>query len=253
LVAPPGYAVRPGDRAFTIGCDKGADPTVRFTHITAVNKYQGKPNFTAAGQPVDGRSGGGLFSADGYLIGICNAADPADDEGLYAGLPSIHWQLDRIGQSEVYQRAARLASTAGQPPASPAPTSTGQGQAQVAAAHQPRAPMHAEPPRAGQAAQLVASAPGASPALNGEAVPVVAAGDDTEIVFIVRSKRDPAQRSEVFVVDGAPPDLLARITHAARMTGEHRAALARAATPRPPTTVPPAGATQVVRGQSTDY
>ena len=52
--------MRPGDRAFSVGCDKGADPTVRQTHITAVNKYQGRPNVTAAGQPVDGRSGGGL-------------------------------------------------------------------------------------------------------------------------------------------------------------------------------------------------
>src|SRR5439155_15110576 len=109
-VAPPGYTVRPGDRAFTIGCDKGADPSVRPTQITAVNKYKGKPNYTAAGQPIDGRSGGGLFSAEGYLIGICNAADPTDNEGLYAGLASIHWQLDKIGQSETYQRAAQVAA-----------------------------------------------------------------------------------------------------------------------------------------------
>ena len=113
-VAPPGTAVRPGDRAFTVGCDKGADPTVRQTQITAVNKYRGKPNFTAAGQPIDGRSGGGLFTADGVLIGICNAADPADDEGLYAGLASIHWQLDQIGQSEIYQRRAQPAIAAEQ-------------------------------------------------------------------------------------------------------------------------------------------
>src|SRR5262249_17853333 len=85
-VAPLGFPVRPGDRASPYGCDKGADPSLPPTQITAVNKYKGKPNFTAAGQPIDGRSGGGLFSAEGYLIGICNAADPTDDEGLYAGL-----------------------------------------------------------------------------------------------------------------------------------------------------------------------
>src|SRR5207248_7513182 len=67
-VAPPGYTVRPGDPAFTLGCDKGANPSVRMTHITAVNKYKGRPNFTTAGQPVDGRSGGGLFTAEGYLV-----------------------------------------------------------------------------------------------------------------------------------------------------------------------------------------
>ena len=40
------------DAAFSIGCDKGADPSVRLTQITAVNKYKGKPNYTAAGQPI---------------------------------------------------------------------------------------------------------------------------------------------------------------------------------------------------------
>ena len=35
----------------------------------------------SAGQPLIGRSGGGLFSADGHLIGVCNLADPKDDVG----------------------------------------------------------------------------------------------------------------------------------------------------------------------------
>jgi hypothetical protein len=206
-IAPPAHAVRPGDRVFTIGCDKGADPSIRPTHITAVNKYKGKPNFTAAGQPVDGRSGGGLFSADGYLIGICNAADPADDEGLYAGLASIHWQLDQIGQSSLYQRAAQsgLAKGSTQPPVDSA----------VASYEQPATNRLPETvpqmPRTMSAAEL---AP-------------VTAGDDTEIVFIVRSKRDPSQQSEVFVVDQAPPDLVARIAREAQASGQRRAAVAR--------------------------
>jgi S1-C subfamily serine protease len=227
MIAPPGYSVRPGDRVFTIGCDKGAEPSLRPTYITAVNKYQGKPNFTAAGQPIDGRSGGGLFSSEGYLIGICNAADPADDEGLYAGLASIHWQLDQIGQAEVYQRAAQLAAaTTAAPPASAAAPgvmlTSGQSQPQMPAAF------------------------AASP----DMAPVAAAGDDTEIVFIVRSKRDPSQRSEVYVVDQAPPDLIARITHAARASGQQRAALAEAALRS--ATNAPAGEPRLVRGQSTD-
>src|SRR5207248_4497200 len=145
-VAPPGYAVRPGDRAFTIGCDKGADPSVRQTQITAVNKYKGRPNFTAAGQPTDGRSGGGLFSAEGYLIGICNAADPADNEGLYAGLASIHWQLDQIGQAEIYQRGTRVAAVSEQRNTDIARTAA---EAPVAAGPQlaPRTPPAALPPR----------------------------------------------------------------------------------------------------------
>jgi thiol-disulfide isomerase/thioredoxin len=206
-IAPPGHSVRPSDRVFSIGCDKGADPSLRPTYITAVNKYKGKPNFTAAGQPIDGRSGGGLFSAEGFLIGICNAADPADDEGLYAGLASIHWQLDQIGQGEVYQRSARVASSSTSAPSAPAVTT---------------------PPMALAANGLPPVMPAAFRSAPDE-VPVAAAGDDTEIVFIVRSKRDPAQRSEVYVVDQAPPDLIARITHAARTSGQQRAALAEEA------------------------
>ena len=257
-VAPPGYTVRPGDRVFTIGCDKGADPSVRPTHITAVNKYKGKPNFTAAGQPIDGRSGGGLFSAEGYLIGICNAADPADDEGLYAGLASIHWQLDQIGQSEIYQRAARLASAptaprdanttlaftqSTAPPAAPVPQLPPTMPAGPLSSAEPRLPVNSH----GSAS--------ASPSQASDLAPVAAAGDDNEIVFIVRSKRDPSQRSEVYVVDQAPPDLIARITHAARASGEQRAALARSNQP----SIRTAAANQllgrlpVVRGQSTEY
>jgi S1-C subfamily serine protease len=235
MIAPPGHAVRPGDRVFTIGCDKGADPSLRPTYITAVNKYKGRPNFTAAGQPVDGRSGGGLFSAEGYLIGICNAADPADDEGLYAGLASIHWQLDQIGQGEVYQRSSRLAAAASE--------------------SVPPAPAVSTPPLALTAAtspQLPAHMPTSLRSAPDEA-PIAAASDDTEIVFIVRSKRNPAERSEVFVVDQAPPDLVARISHAARASGQQRAAMAQAAQSnlRTAAAAPP-GEPRLVRGQSTD-
>jgi thiol-disulfide isomerase/thioredoxin len=231
-VAPPGAVVRPGEQAFTIGCDKGADPSVQQTQITAVNKYMGKPNYTAAGQPIDGRSGGGLFSADGLLIGVCNAADPQDNEGLYAGLASIHWQLDQIGQAEIYQRAARATVAAAAPAVAPAGA---------------EAPLAQATPLPQLPVQMPA-APAATPLAPAELAPVAAA-DDSEIVFIVRSKRDPQQRSEVYVVDQPPPDLIARITHAARTTGERQAALARSRATESLATGP-FPAAPVVRGQS---
>src|SRR5262245_41945037 len=243
-VAPPGHAVRPGDAAFTVGCDKAADPTVRQTHITAVNKYQGRPNFTAAGQPIDGRSGGGLFSADGKLIGICNAADPADDEGLYAGLASIHWQLDQIGQSEIYQRTARAAAQPAVGNIAPQPAQP-RDSAVTLAGHEMPAREPAPVP------QLPANPPRS---IASELSPVVNASDDSEMVVIIRSKRDPQQRSDVYVVDQAPPDLLARIAQAARATGEQRAELARARTASAPSRqglpYQPANSAPVVRGQT---
>lgn len=123
-VAPSGYAARPGDRVFSLGCDRGQDASVRESHVTAVDKYMNAPNIEVAGMPVDGRSGGGLFTADGQLIGVCNAADPADNEGIYASLPTIHWQLDQSRLSHVYRRpqptagasSAQVAANSGSAP-----------------------------------------------------------------------------------------------------------------------------------------
>jgi S1-C subfamily serine protease len=231
-IAPPGFAVRKADRVFTVGCDKGADATVRQSQITAVNRFLGKPNFSAAGAPIDGRSGGGLFTAEGQLIGVCNAADHASDEGLYAGLASIHWQLDQIGQSEIYQRSAVGQLAAASPPAT--------------AADQPAfaAPAVAPPPTTVPElpiAMPVSSAAGGgltvtpasySSQTNSQAAAVGAEGD-TELVVIVRSKRNPDQRSEIYLVDQASPDLLAGIVSAARQGAAERAASMAARQPMP--------------------
>jgi hypothetical protein len=102
-VGSPERSVKPGDTVVTVGCDGGADPTVHHSRITAVNKYLGPANVQVAGQPVQGRSGGGLFAIDGTLIGVCNAADPADNEGLFAALPTIHEQLEESELAFVYR------------------------------------------------------------------------------------------------------------------------------------------------------
>lgn len=104
-VAGPERELTVGEPVASVGCDGGADPTVHFSHVTAVDKYLGPPNVQVAGQPVPGRSGGGLFALDGSLIGVCNAADPADGEGLFAALQSVHEQLDEAGLSFVYRAA----------------------------------------------------------------------------------------------------------------------------------------------------
>jgi thiol-disulfide isomerase/thioredoxin len=96
-------STQPGASVVTVGCDGGADPTIHHSRITAVDKYLGPANVQVAGQPVQGRSGGGLFALDGTLIGVCNAADPADNEGLFAALPTIHEQLDEAGLAFVYR------------------------------------------------------------------------------------------------------------------------------------------------------
>jgi thiol-disulfide isomerase/thioredoxin len=102
-----------GEAVVTVGCDGGDDPTLHYSQINGVDKYLGPANVQVAGQPVQGRSGGGLFGLDGTLIGVCNAADPADNEGLFAALPAIHEQLDESGLAFVYRSVYPSGGTAG--------------------------------------------------------------------------------------------------------------------------------------------
>jgi S1-C subfamily serine protease len=224
-VAPPGFTVRPRDRSFTVGCDQGADATVRQSEITAVNKYRGRPNFTASGAPIDGRSGGGLFTADGLLIGICNAADNASDEGVYAGLASIHWQLDQIGQSEIYQRQAHPGSNVGEVATTGFEAAADPSLAEQPGTQPPTSPSALAPQRQAPpmlAAELPAQLPTAFPA--SVEPPLAGLGEDTELVVIIRSKRNPQSRSEIYVVDQATPELLGGIVQAARQGAQQRAA-----------------------------
>ena len=102
-IGPVGRPREVGEGVVTIGCDGGRDPTMHVSRVASVDKYLGPANVQVAGQPVQGRSGGGLFAIDGTLLGVCNAADPEDNEGLFAALPSIHEHLDEAGLAFVYR------------------------------------------------------------------------------------------------------------------------------------------------------
>ena len=102
-VAPPGYPLAVGDAIYSVGCGEGQAPTVWKGRVTAIDKYLGPANIEASRAPVVGRSGGGLFSSEGFLIGVCNAADPPLDEGIYLALREIHRSLDRLNLAMVYR------------------------------------------------------------------------------------------------------------------------------------------------------
>ncbi len=112
-VAPKGQPFAHGERVTTVGCNNGGPATAVASQITSINKFLGAPNVQVAGAPVEGRSGGGLFNAQGQVIGVCNAADPADNEGLYAALATIHEQLDSAGLTAVYAAREPAAGPAG--------------------------------------------------------------------------------------------------------------------------------------------
>ncbi len=119
-VAPPGYPLRAGDAVTSVGCNNGEDPTVQHSRVNLLDRFRDPVelrggtvaagphapwNLQVAGQPVVGRSGGGLFSTDGMVIGVCNAAEPVDHEGLFAALGSIHAALDQQGLASLYKQA----------------------------------------------------------------------------------------------------------------------------------------------------
>ena len=129
-IAPRAYQIAKGAKVVSVGCNNGNPPTARQSHVTAIDKFLGPSNIVASGLPVQGRSGGGLFSAEGLLIGVCNAAVPTDNEGLYAALATIHNELNQTELSFV---------------ASPSPD-TPETQAMVAGGEPPAMPKQMPPP-----------------------------------------------------------------------------------------------------------
>lgn len=198
-LALPSYPVRRGDPVINIGCNNGAEPTVRSSRVTSLDKFLGPPNIQVAGQPVQGRSGGGLFTADGRVIGICNAADPTDDEGLYAALPSVWALLERHGW---------IPETGDEQPSALAARGTpgGSVEAALSTTQVPAMPQRMPATQTiGTVGQLDANQQAALAAL-------ASATPGAEVICIVRSLDDPRAKSEVIVLDKVSPQFIERLT-----------------------------------------
>ncbi len=104
-------------KMLTVGCSEGNDATAWHTRIMNPRMkgfLQGKPAYEAIEcefAPKQGRSGGGLFTTDGYIAGVCNFAEPQGNHGLYATPGSIYALLDRNRLSELYTPVVRGSGT----------------------------------------------------------------------------------------------------------------------------------------------
>ncbi len=215
-VAPPGYRIDRGSPVVSVGCNNGDQPTARHSQVTSLDKFLGPPNIQVAGQPVEGRSGGGLFSGEGYLIGVCNAADPSDREGLFAALGSIYAELDRSQLAFIYKSPGENPAI-GQEAANPAVNP-----ASIAA--NPLPPMPQQMSGAADLASLNSVSEPTTEASSGlppheqAALGEIRRGrkEGAEVIFVIRPRNNPDAKSEVFVLDHASAEFLKQLAIAVR-------------------------------------
>ncbi|MEM9943082.1 MAG: trypsin-like peptidase domain-containing protein [Planctomycetota bacterium] len=189
--------VKVGLDVFSIGCDHGQDPTIRRTRIKRKAAYDGAVKYDIFGRPVDGRSGGGLFNESGELVGICNAAVVDEDDGIYAALDTIHWQLKTVNLTHLFtspvipeSRIARLD-----------PNSVPTGPTDPALRQIRRES------RQGRVfpASLVDPRPVSSRTNVSWSEPVEES--DHEVLIVIRNRKDPSESSTV-TIDDPTPELL---------------------------------------------
>jgi thiol-disulfide isomerase/thioredoxin len=211
-LAPPGYQVHKGDKVASVGCDSGKDPAAHYSYVTSLNRYAGPPNLQVAGQPTEGRSGGGLFTADGLVIGVCNARDPQDQEGFFAALETICAQLDDARMSFAYQSPKGFEGPSGTAPLMAA-TNTPPAAQQMPQTVSPVSIPNVLPENTGQPMAAAGTSPaGLSPSEQAAMEEIRARlKEDAEVICVIRSRRNPQAKSEVIMLDKASPAVLQQI------------------------------------------
>lgn len=89
-------AVREGDHVLSVGCGGGDAPSKLQHRVTKTSGYVGD-FIECSGVPTSGRSGGGLFTTKGEVVGVCVFADPNGRRGLYTGMNTIRELLQKSG------------------------------------------------------------------------------------------------------------------------------------------------------------
>ncbi|MEW4563623.1 trypsin-like peptidase domain-containing protein [Bremerella sp. JC770] len=207
-IASPMHQVQVGQQAFSVGCDNGGPRNLYQTRINSVNRYVGHDNVQAAGAPSVGRSGGGLFNPQGQLVGVCNAADDEDDEGIYAAIPTIYTVLKQANLAHLFQNnppanPVQLAS-ASQPPM----TSPSRSIPEAPQSNFPSNPAARSIPNISTAS---AKTPGHVDSMQGlsdverEMLHYLRGQKDgAEVTVVLRSKDTPTAQPAVFTLPGSP-------------------------------------------------
>ena len=193
-----------GRDIFSIGCDHGENPTIRRSRIKNRAKYDQAIKYDIYGRPVDGRSGGGLFTQEGELIGICNAAAVEVDEGIYTALDTIYWQLAKVNLDYLFND--QQLATAAPMPMLQMPVDGASNQ--TLANDSSRNSQFAKDRRRNLADSRLAPIPSRQP---GQTLVTLGGGNrngvDMEVIILVRSTSDPS-RTETITIQDPTPQLL---------------------------------------------
>ena len=186
-VSSPVVSVAPSQPAVSFGCDNGRIPTSLQTKVLKINQYTGPANLTCARDPVQGRSGGGLFNQNGQLIAVCSCADRDNQEGLYMSQPAI---LDLMQKLKLNYAVNAGKSASGEDPAEAFAAAQEQSRRQL----QPAAPQ----PATVAANDLNANAALAqeSPAFD-EIVSAIDAASRGQAAAMTASLPDPFRETEI--------------------------------------------------------
>jgi hypothetical protein len=130
-IVPRGWKPERGARMVNAGCNEGGAATLWSTSMLGVNEAAPEnsslkigPRIECLRAPAPGRAGGGLFSMDGQLAGICEYAVPSTDTGLYVMPDAIYAILERNNLvTPSFDDVTDPASPGAAPPRMPGPIS----------------------------------------------------------------------------------------------------------------------------------
>ncbi len=210
-VAPMAPAASPGETLRSVGCDHGADPSLRTGAVSELARCDGYECVITAGAPVVGRSGGGLFNGRGELVGVCFGADESKNEGLYVGVAEVHAELDAQNLSAIYRDtppAAGVSFASTQTPAG-----VGQGLEPIIRGQDSGAergwdnPSTLAPVEPIQAAAPAVELPSLSPREQGALAELARTAAEGEVVCVVRPAT-PGATSEVITLRNLSPQFI---------------------------------------------
>jgi len=201
-------AIRPRDPVVSIGCSQGELPSVEQLRVTMLNRYVGPDTIECTGIPGQGRSGGGLFTTHGAVVGVCTNADPQYRRGVYAGLKPIHELLKKAGLEDLIPNTAR-ASRDGLAEATAVKT-------EPVATNEPTQPkvdpeMEAPaPPRVRRSLAKAEETLASQAVEQGELTPKML--EQSEVICIIRPINQPKGQSRVIIINRASRKFMGYLT-----------------------------------------